>query len=43
MLKKILRVLFTDENLLACLLALVLITLVILSANATSTWIYQGF
>jgi hypothetical protein len=43
MLKKILRAVFTDENLLACLLALVLIALVILSANATSTWIYQGF
>lgn len=35
--------LFTRENLLALLLCLILILLVIFTADTSPTWIYQGF
>ena len=35
--------LFTSENLLAVLLGLILIALVIFTADTSPTWIYQGF
>lgn len=41
--QKILRSLFTKENLLAALLCLILILLVIFTADVSPTWIYQGF
>jgi hypothetical protein len=41
--KKLSRVLFTRENLLALLLCLILIALVIFTADTSPTWIYQGF
>lgn len=40
---KIFRNLFTRENLLAFALALVMIALVICTANNAPTWIYQSF
>jgi hypothetical protein len=41
--QKLLRDLFTKENLLALLLCLILIALVIFTADTSPTWIYQGF
>ncbi|HUH97994.1 MAG TPA: hypothetical protein VLZ89_11580 [Anaerolineales bacterium] len=41
--RKIRDAVFTRENLLALLLALILIALVIFTADTTPTWIYQGF
>ena len=41
--KKISDWLFTRENLLALLLCLILILLVIFTADTSPTWIYQGF
>jgi hypothetical protein len=41
--KKISHILFTRENLLALLLCLILIALVIFTADTAPTWIYQGF
>jgi hypothetical protein len=41
--KQIARALFTRENLLALLLCLILIALVIFTADTSPTWIYQGF
>lgn len=41
--KKIYDAVFTRENLLALLLALILVALVIFTADTTPTWIYQGF
>ena len=41
--KKIAEALFTPENLLAVLLCLILIALVIFTADTSPTWIYQGF
>ena len=41
--KKIVQILFTRENLLALLLCLILIALVIFTADTSTTWIYQGF
>jgi hypothetical protein len=41
--KKLSQTLFTRENLLALLLCLILIALVIFTADASPTWIYQGF
>jgi len=35
--------LFTRENLMALLLCLILILLVIFTADTSPTWIYQGF
>jgi len=41
--KKLAQVIFTRENLLAVLLCLILIALVIFTADTSPTWIYQGF
>lgn len=41
--KKVAQILFTRENLLAVLLCLILIALVIFTADTSPTWIYQGF
>jgi len=41
--KKIVQVLFTRENLMAVMLCLILIALVIFTADTSPTWIYQGF
>ena len=41
--KKILDTIFTRENVLAILLCLILIALVIFTADTSPTWIYQGF
>ena len=41
--KKIAQILFTRENLLAVLLCLIVIALVIFTADTSPTWIYQGF
>jgi len=41
--KKIRDILFTRENFLALLLCLILIALVIFTADTSPTWIYQGF
>ena len=41
--KKVTEIVFTRENLLAVLLCLILIALVIFTADTSPTWIYQGF
>jgi hypothetical protein len=41
--KKLAQILFTRENLLALLLCVILIALVIFTADTSPTWIYQGF
>ncbi len=41
--KKLYQTLFTRENLLALLLALILLAVVIFTADRTPAWIYQGF
>ncbi len=41
--KRLVAQLFTRENLLALLLAFVLLALVIFTADTSPTWIYQGF
>ena len=41
--KKLAQNLFTRENLLAVLLCLILIALVIFTADTSPNWIYQGF
>jgi len=41
--RKIFGTLFSRENLLALLLCLILIALVIFTADTSPTWIYQGF
>jgi hypothetical protein len=41
--KKIREAVFTRENFLALMLALILVALVIFTADTTPTWIYQGF
>ena len=41
--KKLAQILFTRENLLALLLCLILIALVIFTADTSPAWIYQGF
>ncbi len=41
--KRIYKAIFTPENLLALLLCLILIALVIFTADTSPTWIYQGF
>jgi lipopolysaccharide/colanic/teichoic acid biosynthesis glycosyltransferase len=43
MMKRIYDAIFTRENLLALLLCLILIALVIFTADTSPTWIYQGF
>lgn len=37
------RIIFTRENLYALLICLILIALLILSADQSPQWIYQGF
>jgi hypothetical protein len=41
--KKIAQILLTRENLFALLLCLILIALLIFTADTSPTWIYQGF
>lgn len=41
--KKISEALFTRENLLAVLLCLILIAMIIFTADTSPIWIYQGF
>jgi len=41
--KKLYNIIFTRENLLALILCLILIALVIFTADTSPTWIYQGF
>ncbi len=41
--RKILLAIFSRENLLALLLALLAIALIILTTDTTPQWIYQGF
>lgn len=41
--KRMIRILFTRENLLAVLLCLIMIALIIFTADTSPTWIYQGF
>ena len=41
--RKIAKILLMRENLLAVLLCLILIALVIFTADTSPTWIYQGF
>ncbi len=43
MLRKFLSAVFTRENLLALLLALLLVALVVFTVDTSPTWIYQGF
>lgn len=40
---KIFHSIFSRENLLALLLALIVIALVVFTANTTPNWIYRGF
>jgi hypothetical protein len=40
---KLIKLIFTRENLLALLLCLILIAIIILSADLAPQWIYQGF
>lgn len=41
--KKIFRIVFSRENILAFALCLILIALTIFTADTSPTWIYQGF
>jgi len=41
--KKLIDLILTRENLLALMLCLILIALVIFTADTSPTWIYQGF
>jgi hypothetical protein len=43
MFKTILSRLFSRENMLALALALIVIALVVFTADVTPSWIYQGF
>lgn len=43
LLRRALRSIFTRENLWALALCLILIALVLLTADLSPTWIYQGF
>jgi len=43
MFRKIIDSIFTRENLLALLLALIVIALLVFTADTTPEWIYQGF
>ncbi len=42
-LQRVMRAIFTRENLWALALCLILIALVLLTADLSPTWIYQGF
>lgn len=41
--RKLYRAVFNRENFIALMLALILIALVIFTADTSPTWIYQGF
>ena len=41
--KKIWNIIFSRENVLALVLCIILILLVIFTADTSPTWIYQGF
>lgn len=41
--KRILKQIFSRENLLALALCLIVISLIIVTADAAPQWIYQGF
>lgn len=41
--QKLMRALFSRENLYALLLCLILISILILTADQAPQWIYQGF
>ncbi|MGA2112895.1 MAG: hypothetical protein ABSG98_12235 [Anaerolineales bacterium] len=41
--RRLLRAILTRENLWALVLGLVLVALVVLTANSGPRWIYQGF
>jgi hypothetical protein len=41
--KKLFTAIFNKENLLALVLALILVALVIFTIDTSPTWIYQGF
>ncbi|MGE5073818.1 MAG: hypothetical protein ACM3MF_10350 [Anaerolineae bacterium] len=43
MLKRILSLVFSRENVLALLLALALLAILIFISDTSPTWIYQGF
>ena len=43
MMKRLYHMVFNRENFLALMLALILVALVIFTAGASPTWIYQGF
>lgn len=43
MIKKIYSLIFSRENMLALVLALIVIALVVFTADTTPDWIYQGF
>jgi len=43
LIRKLFDIIFTRENLYALLLCLILIALVIFTADTSPTWIYQGF
>ena len=43
MLRKIVKIVFTRENVFAVALCLVLLVLVIVTADTAPQWIYQGF
>jgi hypothetical protein len=43
MLRKVFSSVFSRENLLALVLALIAIALVVFTADVTPQWIYQGF
>jgi len=43
MLRRMLGMILSRENLLALVLALLLVLIVVFTADTSSTWIYQGF
>lgn len=43
MIQKLLRRIFSRENMLALMLALIVIALIVFTADVTPEWIYQGF
>ena len=43
MFRRIIESIFSRENLLALLLALIVIALLVFTADTTPEWIYQGF
>ncbi len=43
MLRRLLAIVFSRENLLALTLAVLLVLLIIFTIDTSSTWIYQGF